>query len=835
MAMPLGCVLSAFDDLVLHAAVETGEVGAEACNADDQIRVVLRVGLGVLQGLGADAVELDVGAAEVAVALDQGDQGACAGRAFDHLRVDLHVEVVGAVTNGVDGFRAGLDEGGDAFGVGAGHCGNGTVGESHACLAAVGQCAHHGTEVVVVGQGIGVQRGALTEAVRPLCVVDGVYIAVETLHEGLDFGLVVAVLGSLVTHLTDFLVAFEVCLDGFQQLLHGELLGVEDQVLDGEQGVGGVNAGGHDRVDLRVAGAACFFAHALFDAAVVHGGAEDARHDLKAGHLAEVGVGTGDLEQVIELFLGGFVKFVKGLEGGRIAGFCTDFLFGNRAFAVVEHELDDLGEAGLVFLSDEAALAADAGGNAAVVAAVAGVFKGDAVGVLGKTGQSALDHDVVVEDLGLAGTAADALDNFLHVGFLQLRMVEQGQGGLNALHLNLGFQHQFFQLGGSVFTVGIHTADGHGLAGVAGQGQGVGVALVFTEFEVPDPLEFEQGQNLFAGQVAFVNVLLEEGIHILAVAARGDCAGHLLGGDAEVQEPEGLDGFTEVAGRMFGHAAADFSDFQQLGLGFRIRFFGSGLFDQIGVAMGMGDDCVEGDQHGAVQVDSVPVGQRGGALFKTLLDVFDEVAQTLVQNKAVIGDAGSGGNGHVLVIHAGLGVLLRVDAVFFLVHLVVLVDAGAALPELVGLFKEFLRFGGDFHFAERGHLGHLHFFLDPGNVPLGVGVNACADAGQGADDGVAIKENLFLGQYAFKKLGADIDNGFTLMLLVDIIHELQTLGVHDLGGGHEEILVFLDPRFSGIPVNAVALGGGIHFFFIDRRISRHFYLLLLLRIIFGVD
>ena len=47
--------------------------------------------------------------------------------------------------------------------------------------------------------------------------------------------------------------------------------------------------------------AAGFFAHALFDAAVVHDRAEDAGHHLQAGHLAQVGVLAGDAEDVAQL------------------------------------------------------------------------------------------------------------------------------------------------------------------------------------------------------------------------------------------------------------------------------------------------------------------------------------------------------------------------------------------------------------------------------------------------------------------------------------------------------------------------------------------------------
>ena len=106
---------------------------------------------------------------------------------------------------------------------------------------------------------------------------------------------------------------------------------------------------------------------------------------------------AGDAEDVAQLLLVGVVHFVEALELGRVTGLDAQLLLGQRILAVVEHQFHDLGQAGLVFLGDEAALAADAGGHAAVVAAVAGVFQGDAAFVLGEAGQVALDDHVVVQ------------------------------------------------------------------------------------------------------------------------------------------------------------------------------------------------------------------------------------------------------------------------------------------------------------------------------------------------------------------------------------------------------------------------------------------------------
>ena len=392
-------------------------------------------------------------------------------------------------------------------------------------------------------------------------------------------------------------------------------------------------------------------------------------------------------------------------------------------------------------------------------------------------------------------------------------MVEQGQRGLDVLHLDLGFQQQFFQLGAGVVAVGVHAADGDALAGVAGQGHGVGAALVFGQLKMLDPLELQQGQHLFAGQIALFDVLLVEGVHVLTVTARRAGAGHLFHFDGQVDEPEGLDGFTEVAGREFGHAAADLGDLQQFGLGLGIGLGLGGLLGQIGVTVGVGDDGFRGHDHGAVQVMLFLVGQGGGAFQQTLLDVVDDPAQALVQSQGVVGDTGAAGHADVVIVHAGLGVRSGVEAVLVLEHLVVQVDAGAALPLLVGLFQQLGGLLGDLHLAQRGHLGHLHLFLDPGHVPFRIGVHAGAGTGQGAHDGVAVQEDLFFGQHAFQQLGADVENGFALELLIHLVQELQPLGVHNLRGVHEIGLEVFHAGFGGVPVDGVTLGalGGVVF------------------------
>ena len=63
--------------------------------------------------------------------------------------------------------------------------------------------------------------------------------------------------------------------------------------------------------------------------------------------------------------------------------------------------------------------------------------------------------------------------------------------------------------------------------------------------------------------------------------------------DAAVRKPEGLQGFTEVAGRELGNPTADFGDFHEFRLLLRIGFGLGGFLCEIRVAVGVGYDRVE--------------------------------------------------------------------------------------------------------------------------------------------------------------------------------------------------------------------------------------------------
>ena len=83
-----------------------------------------------------------------------------------------------------------------------------------------------------------------------------------------------------------------------------------------------------------------------------------------------------------------------------------------------------------------------------------------------------------------------------------------------------------------------------------------------------------------------------------------------------MRKPEGLQGFTEVAGRELGNPTADFGDFHEFRLLLRIGFGLGGFLCEIRVAVGVGYDRVEGDLAGPVEFDLGPVGSvLGRALY----------------------------------------------------------------------------------------------------------------------------------------------------------------------------------------------------------------------------
>ena len=104
MTEGLASILCTFDDFVLDAFVQTREIGTEASHANNEISVVFRVVLCVLQGLGADTVELDMGSAEIAVSLDKRQQHPGTVGAGKRRGDEFDVEMVRTVLDGINSF-----------------------------------------------------------------------------------------------------------------------------------------------------------------------------------------------------------------------------------------------------------------------------------------------------------------------------------------------------------------------------------------------------------------------------------------------------------------------------------------------------------------------------------------------------------------------------------------------------------------------------------------------------------------------------------------------------------------------------------------------------------
>ena len=744
-------------------------------------------------------------APKVEVGLDKIEQHARSLGAFESLGQELHVHVVAVVPDCINGLGSGLDESRAAMGICAGHCRHAGVGQGNALSAAVGQRTCHGCEVVVVGQGEGIHVCFVAEVVRAVRAIGALDVTEEAAGQLVNILDVVAVLGCLVAHLFDVFVALEVGGQGFLEHIPGQLLGVVDEVLDGVEGVDSVNTGSSDAQGLGVLGTAGFLAQAGFDAAVKQAGAEDVGNNLFAGTVAEIAYLALGVIGVIHVLQQGLVDFLKGIALFDRLHFGEDLLAGMRIVAIVHGEFHKLGQIGLTFEGHIGAATLHACAHAAEDDGLgAGFVQGDAT--RGEADQGAGHCCVHVHELGLTGAAAHNVHSLFEVFGLHLRSVEEGQGGLDVVHGDLGIHQQHFQIVGSVVTIGSVATKGDGLAGVAGEGLGVGIALVDRDFKVLHPLALQQGEDLFLGQGAFVNVLLVEGIHVLAVATKRVTAATLLDFDAAVGEPEGLHGFTEVAGRILGNTAADFGDFQKLGLHLGIRFLGGRFFGQIGVTVGVGDDRIQSNLAGTVEFYLGPVGGVLGQGLVGSVNFLQNAAQTLVEDRRIVGNTGT----RRVVVHrvdpAALYEQFGIAAIQFLVELVGAIVGSLALPGLVDLLQNGLGLVGEADFTERGQseLFGIQVVLDPVALPFGVGIDHGHAACQAADNGIAVKVNLLVGQDLLEEAGAGDEYAFALALVVGFGKELQALRIHLLIGIQKGLLLGVDAFVQGFPVDCVS-------------------------------
>ena len=336
-----------------------------------------------------------------------------------------------------------------------------------------------------------------------------------------------------------------------------------------------------------------------------------------------------------------------------------------------------------------------------------------------------------------------------------------------------------------------------------GKGFGVGVALVHGDFEMLDPLALQQGEHLLLREHPLIQILLVERIHVLAVTAQGVAAAALFDLDAAVRKPEGLQGFTEVAGRELGNPTADFGDFHEFRLLLRIGFGLGGFLCEIRVAVGVGYDRVEGDLAGPVEFDLGPVGSVLGEGPVRGFDLFEDPSDPLGEHGRIVGHAGTRG----VVVHridpAALYEQFRVATVQLLVELVGAVVRGLALPRFVDLFQDFLGFVGEAHFAERGQgqLFRIKVVLDPVALPFRVGVDHGPAASQAAYDGVAVKIDFLVVQHLFKQLGAGDENALALALVVGLNQKLQAFRVHVLRRVKQGRLLILNALLQIAPID----------------------------------
>ena len=219
----------------------------------------------------------------------------------------------------------------------------------------------------------------------------------------------------------------------------------------------------------------------------------------------------------------------------------------------------------------------------------------------------------------------------------------------------------------------------------------------------------------------------------------------------------------------------------------------------------MGDDSLCRHNHSPVQVVLFLVHQCCRTFGEAALQVVHDPAQSLIESHGVVSDAGTGGHAHIVVIHAGLGILSGIHAVLGLVHLIVQGDARTVLPLPVDLFQQLLGFLRNLHLAERCHFCELHFILNPRNVPLRIGINTAADAGQRTHNGVAVQKNFLCQQHTLKEFCPDIDNWLSVELIINIQQAAEAFRIHDLRSSEQVIMKARIPGIHGVPVDSVSL------------------------------
>ena len=241
-------------------------------------------------------------------------------------------------------------------------------------------------------------------------------------------------------------------------------------------------------------------------------------------------------------------------------------------------------------------------------------------------GQQALDDDIGIHPLGLTKARPVEIDALQQEVFLETVVVQDRDGGLDVAQGDLGIEQQIVELGRGIVPIGVKATDVDGVAGMAGHELGIGYALIIAEFEDLAEQALDPGERVFLAQALFLVALVID-IQVLAETPRRGAAARLLDLHAKVQEPPGLHGFAEGAGRIGRHLAAGLGDLEQLGLALGVFTFGRHLFRQLSITTGKADQGTHGNDGGTIKVDLGTVFRRDRQGRQALFRLGDDVVQ----------------------------------------------------------------------------------------------------------------------------------------------------------------------------------------------------------------
>ena len=265
-------------------------------------------------------------------------------------------------------------------------------------------------------------------------------------------------------------------------------------------------------------------------------------------------------------------------------------------------------------------------------AVATGILKGVAAGHHGGN-----DHLVVVEG-GNAHTLASNGGGLDQERVGRTVPYTDGQGGLGQTNVHLRLHAHVGQIVGGVEAMLVLTTHDEVLeqtvACKALGGSGITHLVQVVEL---DPNAVQKLLGRLVGDLACVQIGLEEGIHVLVEAAGGDGVTRGLHLHELLDEPEALTSLMEGAGSLGGNAVAGLGNGEQLGFAIRISALGGLSQCQVGVAAGVSNDSLTAlndslQEALALSVVTLTAGQLG----QLCLAFLNVGLQTLVNDLLVV-------------------------------------------------------------------------------------------------------------------------------------------------------------------------------------------------------